>query len=137
MLASQRLAIAAHLHVLLRRKTGRVTDTEWMATNREYAAEIVRFCRAKAVEDGHPDLEEWASKLEQAVMNQAPPARPLAQAALQMLREGAPLAPAPAPAPEFAHSVPHRESGFSESTLDGERRPRRDPDAPRYVGGIR
>ena len=30
---SDRLAIAAHLHVLLRRKTGRVTDTEWMAAN--------------------------------------------------------------------------------------------------------
>ena len=26
---SDKLAIAAHLHVLLRRKTGRVTDTEW------------------------------------------------------------------------------------------------------------
>ena len=30
---SDKLAIAAHLHVLLRRKTGRVTDTEWMAVN--------------------------------------------------------------------------------------------------------
>ena len=26
---SDTLAVAAHLHVLLRRKTGRVTDTEW------------------------------------------------------------------------------------------------------------
>ena len=43
MLVSQKLAIAAHLHVLLRRKTGRVTDTEWMADNLEYALEIVRF----------------------------------------------------------------------------------------------
>jgi hypothetical protein len=38
-------AIAAHLHVLLRRKTGRVTDTEWMATNADYAREIVRHAR--------------------------------------------------------------------------------------------
>ena len=30
MLNSEKLAVAAHLHVLLRRKTGRVTDTEWM-----------------------------------------------------------------------------------------------------------
>jgi hypothetical protein len=109
MLASQRLAIAAHLHVLLRRKTGRVTDTEWMATNLEYAKEIVRFCRAKAAEDGHLDLNEWAGKLEQAVTGHKPPVRPLAQAAMELLREGAVTAPAPV----------------------GE------PDAPRYVGGIR
>jgi hypothetical protein len=68
MLASQKIAIAAHLHVLLRRKTGRVTDTEWMASNLEYAAEIVRFARTRAAEDGHPELEEWAGKLEQAVL---------------------------------------------------------------------
>ena len=42
---SQRLAIAAHLHVLLRRKLGRVTDTEWMACNLEYGRAIVRLCR--------------------------------------------------------------------------------------------
>src|SRR5690606_19097358 len=41
-------AIAAHLHVVLRRKTGRVTDTEWMATNPEYAAAMVAFARAQA-----------------------------------------------------------------------------------------
>ena len=63
MLPSEKLAIAAHLHVLLRRKTGRVTDTEWLATNAEYATEIVRFARARAKEDGHADLAEWADKL--------------------------------------------------------------------------
>ncbi len=144
MLASQRLAIAAHLHVLLRRKTGRVTDTEWMAANLEYAMEIVRFCRAKALEDGHTDLAEWAAKLEQAVTSQKPPARPLAQTAMQLLREGAAAAPLPAPVAvpeavpsEFTHSVTG-ESGFSESLFEGERRARpRDPNAPRYVGGIR
>ena len=31
MTENDRLAIAAHLHVLLRRNTGRVTDTEWLA----------------------------------------------------------------------------------------------------------
>jgi hypothetical protein len=61
---NERFAIAAHLHVLLRRKTGRVTDTEWMASNAVYAAEIVRFCRAKAQEHGHLELAEWADKLE-------------------------------------------------------------------------
>lgn len=67
---SDTLAIAAHLHVLLRRKTGRVTDTEWMAENREYGLEIVRFARAKAQELGQPDLHEWAQKLDRAL--QAP-----------------------------------------------------------------
>src|SRR3990167_4586787 len=63
--SSEKIAIAAHLHVLLRRRTGRVTDTEWMATNAEYAAEIVRFSREKAAEDGHIDLGVWADRLEE------------------------------------------------------------------------
>lgn len=74
MLNSEKLAIAAHLHVLLRRKSGRVTDTEWMASNAEYAAEIVHFARAKATQDGHADLAQWAGKLE-AAMAEATPAR--------------------------------------------------------------
>lgn len=64
---SEKLAIAAHLHVLLRRKTGRVTDTEWMASNGSYAREIARFARERAVLDQAPDrpphvgpsLERW------------------------------------------------------------------------------
>ena len=75
MLASEKLAIAAHLHVLLRRKTGRVTDTQWMAENLEYAADVVRFARRSATEDGHTDLAEWADKLEQAMFS-APAQRP-------------------------------------------------------------
>jgi hypothetical protein len=67
MLNSEKIAIAAHLHVLLRRKTGRVTDTEWMASNADYAAEIVRFARGRADSDGHLDLREWADKLESAM----------------------------------------------------------------------
>ncbi|WP_232834659.1 hypothetical protein [Rhodoferax ferrireducens] len=74
MLNSEKLAIAAHLHVLLRRKSGRVTDTEWLASNVEYATEIVHFARARATEDGHADLAEWAGKLE-AAMAEATPAR--------------------------------------------------------------
>ena len=90
MLVSEKLAMAAHLHVLLRRKTGRVTDTEWMATNTEYAMEIVRFARVKAQEDGHPDLAEWADKLERAMLETLKaPNKPLAQAAMQILRERA------------------------------------------------
>lgn len=73
MLNSEKLAIAAHLHVLLRRKTGRVTDTEWMASNTEYAQEIVRFARTSAREEGNADLGEWADKLETAITAQAAP----------------------------------------------------------------
>jgi len=71
---SDRLAIAAHLHVLLRRKTGRVTDTEWMATNADYAQEIIRFARRRAQEDGQPELADWAARLEQALPARAPAA---------------------------------------------------------------
>jgi hypothetical protein len=147
MLASQKLAIAAHLHVLLRRKTGRVTDTEWMAENLEYALEIVRFTRAKALEDGHPDLNEWADKLERAALVPAPAHRPLATSAMQMLKERSAPAPvvvaAVAPPAElpasngFGHSV-FGETGFSDSALEGGKPAKpRDPSAPRYVGGIR
>ena len=72
--SSEKIAIAAHLHVLLRRKTGRVTDTEWMASNHEYSREIARFAREKAVEDGHADLVVWADKLEEIMAT--PDARP-------------------------------------------------------------
>lgn len=151
MLVSQKIAIAAHLHVLLRRKTGRVTDTEWMASNVEYGLEIVRFTRAKALEDGHPDLNEWADKLEKILLEPQgkPAAKPLAQTAMQLLRErnaapvAAPVAAAPVEAPEhtasgFAHSVFGEESGFTDSILDPEKaRRQRDPNVPRYVGGIR
>ncbi len=70
---SEKVAIAAHLHVLLRRKTGRVTDTEWMAVNAEYAAEVVRFARAQAAEGRGDDLAEWAGKLEAALAPQTAP----------------------------------------------------------------
>ena len=60
---SSRVAIAAHIHVLLRRKVGRVTDTEWMARNLNYATEIIRVCRA----EDDPDLASWADKLDAAL----------------------------------------------------------------------
>ncbi len=90
---SDRLAVAAHVHVLLRRKTGRVTDTEWMACNVEYALEIVRFCRVRAREDALPELGDWADKLERAM--QAEPGRRAPPAAGQTLPEGAADLPGP------------------------------------------
>jgi len=147
MLPSERLAMAAHLHVLLRRKTGRVTDTEWMASNTEYALEIVRFARAKAQEEGHPDLAEWADKLEHATLEPAKaPHKPLAQAAAQILRERHAATTAPVPMEPVAPAIDAPASGFSNSvsgdstfvdSITGERRKKVDPNAPRYIGGIR
>ena len=79
---SERLALAAHLHVALRRKTGRVTDTEWMAANAEYAQAIVRFARQRGLADGAPELVEWADKLAHAMGEGAAPAQPQPQPAL-------------------------------------------------------
>lgn len=156
---NEKFAIAAHVHVLLRRKTGRVTDTEWMASNAEYAAEIVRFARAKAVEENMPELADWAAKLERVMgQPQKPVRRPLAESAAQVVRERVqatavpgfadsrqPPASQPALLPDAAtgfEESAYAESGFAESTMepDGDplrRRERRDPNSPRYVGGLR
>jgi hypothetical protein len=146
MTANDVFAIAAHLHVLLRRKTGRVTDTEWLASNADYAREIVRFTREKATTDEHADLLALADKLEGAIPLMAAPARkPLLQAAAETLKAGQVSAAAAqrAGTPRsggFANSVPGHHSGFIESTLisafGGPRKEGEDPDA-RYVGGIR
>ena len=101
MLQNDALATAAHLHVLLRRKTGRVTDTEWMAGNAEYAQAIVRFAREKARDDGHAELLPLADRLESLVV---PARKPL------------PVAPAesvtrPALAPSAANEVSARYIG--------------------------
>lgn len=85
--SSDTFAIAAHLHVLLRRKTGRVTDTEWMATNSDYAREIVRLAREKAREEGHEELLPWADKLELAIPEMdAPKSKTLFEAAAEAIR---------------------------------------------------
>ena len=59
MSTNNRMAIAAHFHVLLRRHLGRVTDVEWMARNRDYADAMVKLAQASA----HTDLCEWAARL--------------------------------------------------------------------------
>lgn len=94
---SDLFGIAAHMHVLLRRKTGRVTDTEWMACNAEYAREIARFARERARVDGHVELLVWAEKLESAIAALAPPPRkPLLQSAAEALRASQ-VEPSPGP----------------------------------------
>lgn len=106
---SERLAIAAHLHVLLRRKLGRVTDTEWMATNADYAREILRVCRAEA----DPDLQDWAAKLESVMRS---------------------LLPRPAPAEARASVWPDTVSGAGAEAPGGARARALEQ---RYVGRLR
>ena len=113
---SERVAVAAHLHVALRRKAGRVTDMDWMAVNDGYAQEIVRFALAKSQELNDPSLAELAAKLEavlQAEATQKPAAVPLVERLSQSLQ-----APAPASAPVAPIS-------------------REEEDASRYVGALR
>ena len=149
--SNEKIAIAAHLHVLLRRKTGRVTDTEWMASNHEYAREIARFAREKAAEDGHVDLGVWADRLEDIMATPEPQPRvPLVKMVSDAVRERSATVVLPPPAPDrqSARSVDtqdevYPESGFIESTFgavfgDSElQRRQRDPAAPRYVKGLR
>lgn len=146
--SNEKIAVAAHLHVLLRRKTGRVTDTEWMATNHEYAAEVARFAREKAAEDGHTDLIAWADKLEEVMATPETKARvPLVRQAADALKERR-LPPHQSGDRQSAKTVhtdeeTYPESGFIESTFgaifgDGDpHHSPRDPNAPRYLKGLR
>jgi hypothetical protein len=140
MTSTEIFATAAHLHVLLRRKTGRVTDTEWMATNADYARAIVRFAREKAVSEGLDELLPWAAKLETASTGMGAPVRkPLLQSAAEALRAAQTPAPRASRPSGFADSVPA--SGFSASTqhsgFGGGKRTDADGPDTRYVGGIR
>jgi hypothetical protein len=139
MLPSEKLAIAARLHVLLRRKTGRVTDTEWMAVNADYAAEIVRHVRERAAEPGFEELLEWAARLEQAVLPHQQVSAGLA------LRRKAPEPAAVRAAPQPVDAS-ERDSGFhpkswADSVFGGEARITLTPpdggEAARYVGRLR
>ena len=59
---SERLALAAHLHVALRRKTGRVTDTEWMASDTSYAQAMVAYALQHAKENDDAELARLAER---------------------------------------------------------------------------
>jgi hypothetical protein len=65
---SEKFAVAAHLHVIMRRTTGRVTDVEWMVKSADYAREIIKAARAAP----QPDLHRLADKLEALLLPPAP-----------------------------------------------------------------
>ncbi len=68
MLEMETFAIAARLHVVMRRALGRVTDVDWMTRNRDYAREVIRLAR------GHTDAEllGLADKFEAILVSQRP-----------------------------------------------------------------
>ncbi len=76
---SELLAAAAHLHVQMRRLTGRVTDTEWIVASPEYARAMIRLAREKAQSEGHTGLLQTADRLD-ALMQPPPPAKPISRA---------------------------------------------------------
>jgi hypothetical protein len=88
MTGNERIAAAARLHVVMRRKTGRVTDVEWLAVNVDYAAEMVRLARSHATAQGDEELTVLAARLEAAMA-------PLAAEQRQRLALAAPAAPTP------------------------------------------
>jgi hypothetical protein len=59
MQSNDRMAIAAHLNILMRRHLSRMTDPEWMAANREYALAMVALAR----KGDQPELLAWANRL--------------------------------------------------------------------------
>lgn len=111
MLESEKLAVAAHLHVVMRRKIGRVTDVEWMLRSAEYAREVIRIALA---EPAHPELIEWGQRLQAALF--------------------------PAPAQAAATRSAERSdpvSGFEDSRLSRSGTASRPLAQARYVGSLR
>lgn len=94
MLDSEKFAIAAHLHVVLRRVNGRVTDVEWMIHSADYAREVIRVART----EDHPDLLRLADKLEAALLPPVPAPAPKPE------RRVAPSSAAAAEASDFGAS---------------------------------
>ena len=104
-------AIAARLHVVMRRALGRVTDVEWMTRNRDYASEVIRLAR------GHADAElrDLADKFEAILAPQKraePPRRVV-------------------PAPQAGNDVREMPAQGSVPVAHAI------PAAPRYVGRLR
>lgn len=70
---SEKLSIAAHLYVTLRRKLNRVIDVEWMLHNEAYAREIIRIGRQQGMEE----LAHYADRMEELIFGKASPPQPM------------------------------------------------------------
>ncbi len=87
-------AVAARLHVVMRRVQGRVTDVEWMTRNREYAREVIRIAR----EQTDQELLALADKLEACLSGQ--------RAAESSARRAAQEEARPVPVPHVVPETP-------------------------------
>jgi hypothetical protein len=83
---SEKLAVAAHLHVLMRRKMGRVTDVEWLVRNADYAREIIRLACQQAE---HPEVAEWGARLRASLFPGPPAPAPGPTPAIDRVATGA------------------------------------------------
>ena len=64
-----RLAVAAHLHILLRRRLNRMTDVEWMARDDTYARAIAELALSDLTQ---PDLVALGQRLQALLPPPAP-----------------------------------------------------------------
>jgi hypothetical protein len=139
---SDLVAMGAHLHVQLRRKTGRVIDVDWLISNAEYASVIIALAKASAITQGAPELEIWATRFERALQRVKRPRKPLLSAlaiagATQLERQ---IVPAQDPGSSQADSGESgliSEFGDSHRVIDTSEMPSRKPDGERYVWSLR
>jgi hypothetical protein len=111
---SDLMALAAHLHVQLRRRTGRVTDVEWLVANADYAQAIIQLAKTSATAEGAPELGVWAARFEMALMKVHRPRQPLLAA---LATAGAHSSRA---APSEMQKIPSAQDSVSDSTLNSQ-----------------
>lgn len=139
---SDLVAIAAHLHVQLRRRTGRVIDVEWIVANAEYANAIVSLAKASATTEGAPELAVWATRFERALLRVQRPRKPLLAAlaissAAEMERQSLPSQKTSMHPEVEQDSGLVSEFGDSHRVIDTSAIPDRPNKGERYVWGLR
>lgn len=139
---SDLVAMGAHLHVQLRRKTGRVIDVDWLISNAEYASVIIALAKANAVTQGAPELEIWATRFERALQRVKRPRKPLLSAlaiagATQLERQIVPSQDPGSTQADSSESGLISEFGDSHRVIDTSEMPQRKPDGERYVWSLR
>lgn len=139
---SDLVALGAHLHVQLRRKTGRVIDVDWLIANAEYANVIVALAKANAVTQGAPELAIWATRFEQALQRVKRPRQPLLAAlaianATQLERQVLPAKGAENIRANHDESGVISEFGDSHRVIDTSEMPSPKTQGERYVWSLR
>lgn len=141
-------ALAAHLHVQLRRRTGRVTDVEWMVMNGEYAQMVISLAKAAATTEGVPELAVWAGRFEMALAKYQRPRKPLMSALAvagakqhdshpsSMERQFLPKTPPQSLESQMREGIVS-EFGDSSRTVDTSELPSRKPAREAYVWSLR